>query len=115
MTGRPPAPPSRRPATSSTTSRSPPLTVRRLDAVELRAGRTAVREARRGGALVEELTDREQSILRALSGDATQREIGAALHLSINTVKGSTKVLYRKLGVATGQDAVREARSLGLL
>ncbi len=85
-----------------------PATVRRLDAVELRAGRTAVREARRGGALVEELTDREQSILRALSGDATQREIGAALHLSINTVKGSTKVLYRKLGVATGQDAVRE-------
>lgn len=85
-----------------------PATVRRLDAVELRAGRTAVREARRGGALVEELTDREQSILRALSGDATQREIGAALHLSINTVKGSTKVLYRKLGVATRQDAVRE-------
>ena len=92
-----------------------PATVRRLDAVEQRAGRTAVREARRSGALVEELTDREQSILRALSGDATQREIGAALFLSINTVKGYTKVLYRKLGVATRQDAVREARALGLL
>ena len=92
-----------------------PVTIRRLDAVEQRAGRTAVREARRSGALVEELTDREQSILRALSGDATQREIGAALFLSINTVKGYTKVLYRKLGVATRQDAVREARALGLL
>jgi ATP/maltotriose-dependent transcriptional regulator MalT len=92
-----------------------PVTIRRLDAVELRAGRTAVREARRGGALVEELTDREQSILRALSGDATQREIGASLYLSINTVKGYTKVLYRKLGVATREDAVRQARALGLL
>ena len=101
--------------TSSTTSRSPPPFVHRLEAVEQRAGRAAVRDARRGGALVEELTDREQAILRALSGDATQREIGAALYLSINTVKGYTKVLYRKLGVATRQDAVREARALGLL
>jgi LuxR family maltose regulon positive regulatory protein len=92
-----------------------PVTVRRLDAVELRAGRTAVREARRGGALLEELTDREQAILRALTGDATQREIGAALHLSINTVKGYTKVLYRKLGVGSRQDAVRAGRALGLL
>ena len=54
-------------------------------------------------------------MLRALTGDATQREIGAALYLSINTVKGYTKVLYRKLGVATRQDAVRGARALGLL
>ena len=92
-----------------------PVTVRRLDAVELRAGRSAVRAARRGGALVEELTDREQAILRALTGDATQREIGAALHLSINTVKGYTKILYRKLDVGSRQDAVREARALGLI
>jgi LuxR family maltose regulon positive regulatory protein len=92
-----------------------PATVRRLDAAELRAGRAAVREARRGGVPVEELTDREQAILRALTGDATQREIGAALHLSINTVKGYTKVLYRKLGVGSRQDAVRQARALGLL
>jgi LuxR family maltose regulon positive regulatory protein len=92
-----------------------PLAVRRLDAVELRAGRAAVREARRGGALVEELTDREQAILRALSGNATQREIGSALHLSINTVKGYTKILYRKLGVGSREDAVREGRALGLI
>lgn len=62
-----------------------------------------------------ELTDREQAVLRALTTDATQREIGAALYLSINTVKGYTKVLYRKLGVATRQDAVRRARALGLI
>ncbi|MCA1672708.1 MAG: LuxR C-terminal-related transcriptional regulator [Actinobacteria bacterium] len=71
--------------------------------------------ARRSGVLIEELTDREQSILRALTGAATQREIGASLYLSINTVKGYIKILYRKLGVATRQDAVREARSLGLI
>jgi LuxR family transcriptional regulator, maltose regulon positive regulatory protein len=47
--------------------------------------------------------------------DATQREIGAARYLSINTVKGNTKVLYRKLGVVTRQDAVRQARALGLI
>ena len=92
-----------------------PAIVHGLDALELRAGRAAVRQARRGGALVEELTDREQAILRALRGDATQREIGAAMHLSINTVKGYTKVLYRKLGVGSRADAVREARALGLL
>ena len=93
----------------------PPLFVQRLEAAERRSGRGAVREARRGGALIEELTDREHAVLRALTGDATQREIGAALYLSINTVKGYTKVLYRKLGVATRQEAVQEARSLGLL
>jgi LuxR family transcriptional regulator, maltose regulon positive regulatory protein len=92
-----------------------PLAVRRLDAVELRAGRASVREARRGGALVEELTDREQAILRALSGNATQREIGSSLYLSINTVKGYTKILYRKLGVGSREDAVREGRALGLI
>jgi LuxR family transcriptional regulator, maltose regulon positive regulatory protein len=55
------------------------------------------------------------SILRALTGNATQREIGAAHFLSINTVKGYTKSLYRKLGVVTRQDAVRQGRTLGLI
>jgi LuxR family maltose regulon positive regulatory protein len=54
-------------------------------------------------------------VLRALTSDATQREIGAALYLSINTVNGYTKALYRKLGVVTRQDAVRQARELGLI
>jgi LuxR family transcriptional regulator, maltose regulon positive regulatory protein len=92
-----------------------PTFVERLEASEQRAGRTAIREARRTGVLIEELTDREQAVLRALTSDATQREIGAALYLSINTVKGYTKVLYRKLGVVSRQDAVRQARALGLI
>jgi DNA-binding CsgD family transcriptional regulator len=79
------------------------------------ADRGAAEDQPRTGVLIEELTDREQAVLRALTSDATQREIGAALYLSINTVKGYTKVLYRKLGVVTRQDAVRQARALGLL
>jgi LuxR family maltose regulon positive regulatory protein len=87
----------------------------RLDQAEARLGRAGTRAAVRTGALVEELTDRELSILRALQGTATQREIGAALFLSINTVKAYNKSLYRKLGVASRHDAVAAARSLGLI
>jgi LuxR family maltose regulon positive regulatory protein len=87
----------------------------RLGTAEARLGRRAVRAAGRTGALVEELTDREHSILRALQGSATQREIGAELYLSINTVKAYNKSLYRKLGVASRQDAVAVARQLGLI
>ena len=92
-----------------------PMFVDRLVAVERRAGHGAVQAARRSGVLIEALTDREQSVLRALATDATQREIGSSLYLSINTVKGYTKALYRKLGVTTRQDAVLVARDLGLI
>jgi len=89
--------------------------VRRLEDVETRFGRAASRTAARSGVLAEELTDRELSILRALQGTATQREIGAALFLSINTVKAYNKSLYRKLGVASRHDAVIAARRLRLI
>ena len=92
-----------------------PVFVDRLVAVERRAGHGAVQAARRSGVLIEDLTDREQSVLRALATDATQREIGSSLYLSINTVKGYTKALYRKLGVTTRQDAVQLGRDLGLI
>ena len=88
---------------------------RRLEEAEARLGRAGTRAAKRSGALAEELTDRELSILRALQGPATQREIGAALFLSINTVKAYNKSLYRKLGVASRHDAVTAARDLGLI
>jgi LuxR family maltose regulon positive regulatory protein len=87
----------------------------RLEEAEARLGRRAARAATRSGAILEELTDRELSILRALQGTATQREIGAAMFLSINTVKAYNKSLYRKLGVASRHDAVAAARHLGLI
>ncbi|HET9779706.1 MAG TPA: LuxR C-terminal-related transcriptional regulator [Propionibacteriaceae bacterium] len=92
-----------------------PATARRLDAAEARIGRGAAQTALRGGRLAEELTDRELSLLLALQGPLTQREIGAELFLSLNTVKGYTKNLYRKLGVVSSADAVRRGRELGLI
>jgi LuxR family maltose regulon positive regulatory protein len=90
---------------------APPFVVERLESAELRFGRGSAR----AGVLAEELTDRELSILRILPGQASQREIGAALFLSINTVKAYNKSLYRKLGVSSRQDAVATARGLGLI
>jgi LuxR family transcriptional regulator, maltose regulon positive regulatory protein len=92
-----------------------PATARWLAAVEERIGRRAARAARREGQLVEELTDRELSLLRALQGTLSQREIGAELYLSVNTIKGYTKSLYRKLGAASRADAVERGRQLGLI
>jgi len=97
------------------TGEARPAAVRRLEALENRIGRAAVTSARSGGALAEELTDRELAILRALRGPLTAREIGAEMYLSLNTVKGYTKSLYRKLGVMTRADAVGRGHDLGLL
>jgi LuxR family transcriptional regulator, maltose regulon positive regulatory protein len=55
------------------------------------------------------------SLLLALQEPLTQREIGTKLFLSINTVKGYTKNLYRKLGVVSRAEAVRRGRELGLI
>jgi LuxR family maltose regulon positive regulatory protein len=89
--------------------------VRELQTVETRMGRGALRAARRVGRLYEDLTDRELSVLRELSGPSTQREIGASLFLSVNTVKGYTKSLYRKLGASSREEAVERGRFLGLI
>jgi LuxR family transcriptional regulator, maltose regulon positive regulatory protein len=91
-----------------------PATAQRLAAAEERIGRR-VRAARRDGQLVEELTDRELSLLRALQGPLSQREIGAELYLSLNTIKGYSKSLYRKLGAASRAEAVERGRQLGLI
>jgi LuxR family maltose regulon positive regulatory protein len=92
-----------------------PATERRLAAAEARIGKGAGRTARRSGQLAEELTDRELSLLRALQGPLSQREIGAELYLSLNTIKGYAKSLYRKLGAASRAEAVERGRQLGLI
>ena len=92
-----------------------PATAARLAAAEERIGRGAARVARQKGQLAEQLTDRELSLLRALQGPLSQREIGAELYLSINTIKGYTKSLYRKLGAASRAEAVERGRELGLI
>ncbi len=64
---------------------------------------------------VVDLTERELSVLRLLPSELSQREIGAALYVSLNTVKSHARSIYRKMGVDTRDDAVDLARGLGLL
>ncbi len=87
------------------------------------AGRYLARvEARHGHAdrpriahLVEDLSERELSVLRYLPSQLSQREIANELYVSLNTVKSHCKAIYRKLGVKGRKPAVQAARDHGLL
>jgi LuxR family transcriptional regulator, maltose regulon positive regulatory protein len=68
-----------------------------------------------GDGAPDELTERELSVLRLLPTELSQREIGAALYVSLNTVKSHARSIYRKLNVDTRDEAVARARSAGLL
>jgi LuxR family maltose regulon positive regulatory protein len=94
-----------------------PAALRELRATEARIGRHPPQVGGVGGPglPVEQLTDRELAILRALQGQLSQREIGAAMFISVNTVKGYTKSLYRKLDVTSRQAAIQRGRTLGLI
>jgi LuxR family maltose regulon positive regulatory protein len=63
----------------------------------------------------EDLTPSELAVLRLLPTELSQREIGAELFLSINTVKTHCRNIYLKLGTGSREDAVVRARELGLL
>jgi LuxR family maltose regulon positive regulatory protein len=63
----------------------------------------------------QELTDRELAVLRLLGTDLSQREIGATLYVSLNTVKTHTRGIFRKLGASSRRQAVEHARTRGLL
>jgi LuxR family maltose regulon positive regulatory protein len=67
------------------------------------------------GTAVVAFSDRERQLLPLLAGTLSQREIGAVLHLSLNTVKTHSRMLYRKLGASSRADAVQRARRIGLL
>ena len=62
-----------------------------------------------------ELSERELTILRLLASELSQREIGRELYISLNTVKGHVRSIFRKLGVATRADAVARGRELSLI
>ena len=65
--------------------------------------------------IVEEPSAAELAVLRYLATGLSQREIGARLYISMNTVKTHTRELYRKLDVTSRADAVARAEALGLL
>ena len=64
---------------------------------------------------MEDLTERELEVLRLLPAPLSQRELAASLYVSGNTLKVHLRRIYRKLGVASREDAVRRARTLDLL
>jgi LuxR family maltose regulon positive regulatory protein len=69
---------------------------------------------RSGGPSLEPLTEREVTVLRLLRGTLSLREIGHELHLSPNTIKTHTRLIYRKLGVSTRRQAVEQGHRAGI-
>ena len=65
--------------------------------------------------LIEDLTEREHTVLRYLPSLMTYEEIAADLYVSLNTVKTHAYGIFRKLGVTGRRQAVRSARELHLL
>jgi LuxR family maltose regulon positive regulatory protein len=65
-----------------------------------------------GGMMV---TPAEQRVLQLLPTHLTFGEIGEQLHISRNTAKAHARSVYHKLNASTRTQAVRTARSLGLL
>jgi ATP/maltotriose-dependent transcriptional regulator MalT len=66
------------------------------------------------GAPAGELTERELVVLRLLATRLSQREIARELYVSVNTVRTHVQGIYRKLGVASREEAVAAARDLDL-
>jgi LuxR family maltose regulon positive regulatory protein len=64
---------------------------------------------------IEELSEGEVRVLRLLASDMTQREIGAELYVSLNTIKSHTRSIFRKLGASSREQAVARARELELI
>ena len=62
-----------------------------------------------------DISDRELAVLRLLPSAMSQREIGAHLYVSLNTVKSHVKNIYRKLDAGTRAEAVAHARQRRLI
>jgi len=61
------------------------------------------------------LTEREHQVLVEASKGATDKEIAAALDISLNTVKTHIRNILAKLQVRTRREATRAAQAKGLL
>ncbi|MDQ2873341.1 MAG: LuxR C-terminal-related transcriptional regulator [Actinomycetota bacterium] len=65
--------------------------------------------------VVDELSDREREVLEYVSQMLGTAEIAEEMFVSINTVKSHLKSIFRKLGAASRNEAVRRARHLQLI
>ncbi len=63
----------------------------------------------------EELTDREQDVLQAVSSGASNREVAAALHITENTVKFHMKNILDKLHLRSRAEVIAYAARRGWL
>ena len=61
------------------------------------------------------LSDREREVLQHASEMLGTAEIAAEMFVSVNTVKSHLKSVFRKLGVASRNEAIRRARQLQLI
>ena len=71
--------------------------------------------AERPQTLVDPLSAREPTVLRYLCSRLTYQEIGAALYVSLNTLKTHVKSFFLMLDVASQADAVDAGRRLGVI
>ena len=65
--------------------------------------------------LVEPLTARELAVLDHLPSRLSNAEMAETLYISVNTLKSHVRSIYRKLASADRDEAVHQARQLGLL
>ena len=65
--------------------------------------------------VVEKLSEREREVLQHVAEMLNTTEIAAVMYVSGNTVKSHLKSVFRKLGVASRNEAVRRARELELI
>jgi LuxR family maltose regulon positive regulatory protein len=65
--------------------------------------------------VVEKLSEREREVLQHVSEMLNTTEIASVMYVSGNTVKSHLKSVFRKLGVASRNEAVRRARELQLI
>jgi len=68
-----------------------------------------------GSGYAEPLTPRECEVLASIAEGLTSREVGAALGISVGTVRTHTERARRKLGANTRAQAVCIATTLGLI
>jgi LuxR family maltose regulon positive regulatory protein len=71
--------------------------------------------AETGVVVFEALSKREMEVLEGMAAMLPTEEIAATLYVSVNTVKTHVRSILRKLSASRRNEAVRRARSLGLL
>jgi LuxR family maltose regulon positive regulatory protein len=68
-----------------------------------------------GPVTTEPLSEREIEVLRLMSELLSTEEIGAAMFVSVNTVRTHVRSILRKLAVSRRNEAVRRARELAIV